>query len=192
MSRKFVILIERIFFNSELGVFCYKQWVKSTSCIILWSSLLSTYFTPSGNRSAALHCCWNGMIAQAVWTMRPVFGLILSRLSRFDFSFILYFVGLARFTGNASRTVDSFINSFTGAYSPGWTFDLPFGVSWSHTIRHTVGLLWTSDQPFAETSTYTRQHNRQTSMPPAWFEPATQATKRPQIYALDRAATGIG
>jgi hypothetical protein len=30
-----------------------------------------------------------------------------------------------------------------------------FGVSCSHTYRHTVRLLWTSDQPVAETSTYT-------------------------------------
>jgi hypothetical protein len=29
----------------------------------------------------------------------------------------------------------------------------------THTIRHTVGLLWTSDQPVAEASTYTGQHN---------------------------------
>jgi hypothetical protein len=29
----------------------------------------------------------------------------------------------------------------------------------SHTYRHTVGLLWTSDQPVAETSTYTGQRN---------------------------------
>jgi hypothetical protein len=28
-------------------------------------------------------------------------------------------------------------------------------------------------------------------MPSAGFEPATPATKRPQTYALDRAATGI-
>jgi hypothetical protein len=36
----------------------------------------------------------------------------------------------------------------------------PFGVSViTHTIRHTVRLLWTSDQPVAETSTYTGQHN---------------------------------
>jgi hypothetical protein len=28
-------------------------------------------------------------------------------------------------------------------------------VSLSHTIRHAVGLLWTSDQPVAEASTYT-------------------------------------
>jgi hypothetical protein len=27
-------------------------------------------------------------------------------------------------------------HSFTGTYSPGWTFGLPFGVSWSHTYRH--------------------------------------------------------
>jgi hypothetical protein len=64
-----------------------------------------------------------------------------------------------------------------------------FRVSWSHTYRHTVGLLWMSDQPVAEASNYTGQHNRQTSMPRAGFEPATPATKRPQTY---RAATGIG
>jgi hypothetical protein len=29
----------------------------------------------------------------------------------------------------------------------------------THKIRHTVGLLWTSDQPVAEASTYTGQHN---------------------------------
>jgi hypothetical protein len=29
-------------------------------------------------------------------------------------------------------------------------------------------------------------------MPQAEFQPATPATKRPQTYALDRAATGIG
>ena len=29
-------------------------------------------------------------------------------------------------------------------------------------------------------------------MPSAWFEPAIPAIKRPQTYALDRTATGIG
>jgi hypothetical protein len=49
---------------------------------------------------------------------------------------------------------------FTGAYSPGWTFGLPFrDFLITHSYRHTVGLLWTSDQPFAKTSTYTGQHN---------------------------------
>jgi hypothetical protein len=36
----------------------------------------------------------------------------------------------------------------------------PFRVSViTHTIRHTVGLLWMSDHPVAEASTYTGQHN---------------------------------
>jgi len=35
-------------------------------------------------------------------------------------------------------------------------------------------------------------HNRQTSMPPAVFEPTISAGNRPQIYALDRAATVTG
>jgi hypothetical protein len=43
--------------------------------------------------------------------------------------------------------------------------------------RHTVGLLWTSDQPVSKTSTCTGQHNRQTSMLRAGFEAATPVTK---------------
>ena len=35
-------------------------------------------------------------------------------------------------------------------------------------------------------------HNRQTSMLPVVFEPTISAGERPQIYALDRAATGTG
>ena len=35
-------------------------------------------------------------------------------------------------------------------------------------------------------------HNRQTSMPPVGFEPMIPAGKRPQTYALDRAASGTG
>jgi len=35
-------------------------------------------------------------------------------------------------------------------------------------------------------------HNRETSMPLVGFEPTISAGERPQTYALDRAATGIG
>ena len=35
-------------------------------------------------------------------------------------------------------------------------------------------------------------HKRQTSMPPAGFEPVIPASERPQSHAFDRAATGIG
>jgi hypothetical protein len=58
-------------------------------------------------------------------------------------------------------------------------------------FRHTVGLLWTSDQPVSETSlpaqdNTTYKHNRQTSMPSAEFEPETPATAdlrlRPRGY----------
>jgi len=57
-----------------------------------------------------------------------------------------------------------------------------------------AGLLWTSDQPIAETST--RQHTPITTdkcpCPPAGFETTTPAGERPQTYALDRTATGTG
>jgi hypothetical protein len=39
-------------------------------------------------------------------------------------------------------------------------YKAPFGVSViTHTIRHTVGLPWTIDQPVAEAFTYAGQHN---------------------------------
>jgi hypothetical protein len=52
-----------------------------------------------------------------------------------------------------------------------------------------------SDQPVAEASIDTGQHNIQTQetfMHTAGFEPAILATKRPQTYALERAATETG
>ena len=43
------------------------------------------------------------------------------------------------------------------------------------------------------TTVLIQQHNTtQTSMPPAGLEPTIPASERPQTYALDRAATGIG
>jgi len=59
---------------------------------------------------------------------------------------------------------------------------------------HSVGRLCRRNRPFAEASTCTTHnfHNRQTSMPPAVFEPAIPASERQQTYALDRAPTGVG
>ena len=63
-----------------------------------------------------------------------------------------------------------------------------------HTLDtpHSVGLLWTSDRPVVETSTW--QHtalstDRHTHTP-AGFEPTMPANERPQTHALDCAATG--
>jgi hypothetical protein len=53
-----------------------------------------------------------------------------------------------------------------------------------------VGLLRTTDQLVAETST--RQHTKQTSMPPEGFEPTITAVERPQTYALDCSTSGTG
>ena len=69
-------------------------------------------------------------------------------------------------------------------------------VSRSHTTMHqSVGLLWTSDQLVAETSTWqhtTLTTDRRPCPPPVGFEPTVLAGEQPQTYALDRAATGIG
>ena len=53
-----------------------------------------------------------------------------------------------------------------------------------------LGLLWTSDQPDAETSTW--QHNTdkgQTSMTPAENGPAIPTSDKSDTYALDHVAT---
>ena len=55
---------------------------------------------------------------------------------------------------------------------------------------HSVGLLWTSDQPVAEPLPNT--HRRQTTMTPAGFEPAIPGTEGQQTHFLGRAATRIG
>jgi len=69
--------------------------------------------------------------------------------------------------------------------------------SWGFYITHndasqSVGLLWTSDQLVAETSTW--QHTTLTTdkhpCPTVGFEPTVSAGERPQTYVLDRAATG--
>ena len=58
---------------------------------------------------------------------------------------------------------------------------------------HLAGLLWTSDELVAETTTWQHNtHSRQTSLPPLGFEPTISAGDRPQTYALDRAATRTG
>jgi len=52
--------------------------------------------------------------------------------------------------------------------------------NWSYWVTHSVGLLWTRDRPVAESSTF-KTHNtykRQTSMPPAGFEPAISAASQ--------------
>ena len=71
--------------------------------------------------------------------------------------------------------------------------------SWGFEITHndttqSVGLLRTSDQPVAETSSWQTHntHNRQKSMPTAGFEPAISGGERLQTHALDSSATGIG
>jgi hypothetical protein len=64
----------------------------------------------------------------------------------------------------------------------------------SHTDKpHSVGFLWTSDQPDTVISTW--QHTtftRDISMLPAGFEPAIPASERRQTHTLYRAATRIG
>jgi len=56
-----------------------------------------------------------------------------------------------------------------------------------------VGLLWTNDQPDAETSTMSTYNNTDRHpCPPAGFEPTIPVSERPKTHAWDRAAAGMG
>ena len=68
-----------------------------------------------------------------------------------------------------------------------------YGASRSDT-PHLAGLLWTDDQPDAETSTcqHTTFVKDRHPCPTAGFVPIIPANERPQTHALDRAAAGIG
>jgi hypothetical protein len=62
-------------------------------------------------------------------------------------------------------------------------------------IHTTLGRTPLDEGPARRTDLYLTTHNthkRQTSMPPAGFEPAIPASERPQTHALERAVPGIG
>ena len=67
-------------------------------------------------------------------------------------------------------------------------------VSRSHTATHhslhdsSVRVFGSSQRPIPDNT----QHSKQTSMPPVGFEPTISGGERPQTFALDRTATGIG
>jgi len=63
----------------------------------------------------------------------------------------------------------------------------------SHTeTPHSVGLLWTSDEPIGRPIHDSAQHSQETeSVPPAGFEPAIPESERPQSHASERATTRI-
>jgi hypothetical protein len=88
-----------------------------------------------------------------------------------------------------------FIHIFAcGAAAHRGPHDLILGVSRSRSdTPHSVGLLWTNDQPDADP--YLTAHNTnsgRSSAPPAEFEPITPASEWSRTHAFDRAAAGTG
>jgi hypothetical protein len=97
-----------------------------------------------------------------------------------------------------SVTVSCFLKNlyfFHGAKAPSGPKP-PHYRRFTITLRHTtLGRTLLDDWSARRRDLYLATHNthkRQTSMPPAAFEPATAASERPQTHALHRAATGIG
>jgi len=66
----------------------------------------------------------------------------------------------------------------------------------SNSVRHsTLGRTPPDEWSTRSRNLYLTAHNtykKQTSVPPAGFEPAIPASVRPQTHTLDRAATAIG
>jgi hypothetical protein len=80
--------------------------------------------------------------------------------------------------------------------SPHWTMASSSTMFLDHTQRRiTVGRTPLDEGSARRRDLYLKTHdihNRQTSMPPVGFEPTISAGERPQNYALDGAAAGIG
>ena len=83
-----------------------------------------------------------------------------------------------------------------GATAPQWARASSLTRFLDHTQRlTTVGRTPLDELLARRRDLYLTTHstrNRQTSMPPAEFEPTVSAGERPQTYALDRTATGDG
>jgi hypothetical protein len=118
-----------------------------------------------------------------LWSCRYLFGRNLACIS-------------AALPTILSEVVHGFSHSFNfrfffcGATAPIGYGLLFIEVSRSHSdTPHSVRLLWTSDRPVAETSTWphTTIKRDKHPCPLARFEPAS-----PQTHALDRASTGTG
>ena len=89
------------------------------------------------------------------------------------------------------------VTSLLWRNSPQWARVSSFSRLHDHTqLKHdTLGRTPQDRWSARRTALYLTTHNthrRQTSMPPAGFEPAIPASERLQTHALDRAATGIG
>ena len=85
---------------------------------------------------------------------------------------------------------------FNGSTAPLGPRPPHFTTLHDHTLRHTtLGRTPLDEWSARRRNLYLTTHNthkRQTSMPPAGFEPTILVSERPQTQALDRAATGIG
>jgi hypothetical protein len=82
------------------------------------------------------------------------------------------------------------------ANSPQWATASWFTSFLDHTQRRTTVVMtpldeWSAPRRDLYLKTH-NTHNRRTSMPSVGFEPAIPANERPQIHAIDRAATGTG
>ena len=84
-----------------------------------------------------------------------------------------------------------FPNGATAPSGPGPPRCRSFTITHSDTA-HSVGRLWTSDRPVAQTSTWRHTTLTRDILAPVGFEPTILSSVRPQTHALDSAATGIG
>jgi hypothetical protein len=86
----------------------------------------------------------------------------------------------------------NFSNGATAPTGPGPPHYRGFTITFRHTALGRTPLHeWSARRRDLYLTTH-NTHKRQTSMPPAGFEPTVPASERPQTHAIHRAATGIG
>jgi hypothetical protein len=119
-----------------------------------------------------------------------------SRVSNRDFSTLIPLTHVLKVQSLYRRSIVIYLSFWHNSSPPQWARASSFTRFLDHTQRRTT----VGRTPLDEWSTRRRDmyltthntHNIQTSMPPVEFEPTISADKRPQTYALDRAASGTG
>ena len=113
------------------------------------------------------------------------FQLLVQSVARHTDAYLLLKVA---YTVRLAGTVLS-PSGATAQRGPGPPYSSSFCITHSDTPQ-SVGLLWTSYRPVAETFKHTTLTEDRHSLFPAGLWPATPASDRPQTLALDRSVTG--
>jgi hypothetical protein len=152
--------------------------------------------------SCSSHSSWFGTINNTLWTVQNWWSTTLCSFIQclVNESYVTLCLNMRQnFLFSLKLDIYYPLNHFVAL--PSFTYLLTLGVEgFLFSLGHTQTHITFGRTPLDEGSARRRDlylttqtlYKRQTSMPPVRFEPTIPSSVRPQTYALDRAATGIG